>query len=230
RRERRAGDIAERFEAEGGSTDDVERVVGNSRRRGKRAVTFDGPRGGVPAGTPTGGLLLEILEPIHVDEPGLRQRLAHAVDVEPELAGAEALPLLSFLRDALLPRLENLLGLPTRHDDDAAVVRDDHLAGIPERSGANDRNADGPATPLHRPFRVDGLAPDREADLLELPHVATAGVDHETSNAPRLVRRAEKLSEHAVGVRAAERDDDDVARLAKLDRHVQHPVVARMRE
>src|SRR5690606_20129932 len=60
-------------------------------------------------------LALEILETVHVDETGLRERLAHAVDIETELSGGKALSLLVFLLDAALRRRKHLLGLPARH-------------------------------------------------------------------------------------------------------------------
>src|SRR5690606_35742826 len=73
-------------------------------------------------------------------------------------------------------------------------------------------------------------APYREADLLELAHVSAPGVDDETAHAVRLIGRAEQLTEHSIGVRATQRDDDDVAGLTQLDCDVQHPVVTRMSE
>src|SRR5690606_10337065 len=174
--------------------------------------------------------VLEILEPIDVDEPRLRQRLAHAIDVEAELAGAEPLPLLFFLRDPALTRREDLLGLTAGHDDDAVVIRDDHVARIDERAGTDDRNVHRADGRLDGALRVDRAAPNGEIDLLELAHVSAAGIDHEASNAARLIGRAEQLSEHTVCIRAAERDDDDVAGTAELDRDMQHPVIAGMGE
>src|SRR5690606_27667725 len=52
----------------------------------------------------------------------------------------------------------------------------------------------------------------------------------EASHSVRLVRRAEQLAEHPVGVRAAEGDHDDIAGPAKLDGDVKHPVVSRVSE
>src|SRR5690606_11670123 len=161
-------------------------------------------------------LALEILETVHVDETGLRERLAHAVDIETELSGGKALSLLVFLLDAALRRRKHLLGLPARHDGDAVVVGDDHVPRVDERPGAHDGNVHRADRRLDRAFRVDRTAPHREVELLQLAHVAAARVDDEAANAARLVRRAEQLAEHAVGVRAAERDDDDIAGLAEL--------------
>ena len=54
--------------------------------------------------------LLDVAEAVDVDEPRLRERLPHLVDVEPELARRELGAFLLFVRDARAARFEHLRG------------------------------------------------------------------------------------------------------------------------
>ena len=64
----------------------------------------------------------DVLGIIDIDEPGFRQRFAHAVHVEAKLARGKPLALATFVRVALLRLLSHFGGIPLRHHHDAIVV------------------------------------------------------------------------------------------------------------
>jgi hypothetical protein len=61
-------------------------------------------------------------------------------------------------------------------------------------------------------------------------HVAAAGVDDEADHAARAQRGRQQFPEHAVGVVGGAADHQHVAFLALLDRDMDHPVVAGLRQ
>src|SRR5271155_5276559 len=69
-----------------------------------------------------------VLGVVHVDESGLRQRLAHVVHVEPENAGSELLALAFLVGVALFGFLRDVGGILRRNHHDAIVVGDHHVA------------------------------------------------------------------------------------------------------
>src|SRR3954471_15828084 len=120
----------------------------SSRSRGEAAAPVNSAsvRGVVPTarestggGSSIGGLL--VAQPL----PG--QPLAHAVDVEAELAGPQALARLGLLALAHRAGPQHLLGLRAVHHHDAVVVGDDQVAGMDELAGAYDRH-------IHRAERL----------------------------------------------------------------------------
>src|SRR5262249_13559742 len=154
------------------------------RHRGRRA---DAP----PCGRRLG--LVEIAEPIHVDEPRVLQRLAHFVDIEPELTRCETSALLLLVPDARARSLSNTRRQAPLHDHHAVVVRDYHIPWAHERPRADDRDVDRTYGRLDRALRVDRSAPDREAHLSEVFDVAATRVDDEAADAVRAERRREKV-------------------------------------
>jgi hypothetical protein len=97
-------------------------------------------------------------------------------------------------------------------------------------AGAYNGNINGAERRLDRPPRRDRLRPHRKAHFPKRLHVAAAGVDDETGDAARLERGREQFAEHAVAVVGGTPDHQDVARLALLDRDMNHPVVAGLRQ
>ena len=71
----------------------------------------------------------------------------------------------------------------TTHD--AVVVGDDHVAGLIDRAGADDRHVHRAEGLLDRALRGDRPRPDREAHLGQVAHVAHAGVDDQAAHAAR---------------------------------------------
>src|SRR3546814_4005947 len=76
---------------------------------------------------------------------------------------------------------------------------------------------------LHRALRGNRLRPHRKAEPRQLGGVARAGLDHQPAHLARDHRLCQQLAEVALVGRRGRSDDDDVALLALLDRHVDHP-------
>src|SRR5579863_7477865 len=62
---------------------------------------------------------------------------AHVVQIEPQLAGREALALLLLVRDALLRCLGDRCGFCAADAYDSVVIRDDGIAGLDTLAGAD---------------------------------------------------------------------------------------------
>ena len=118
-----------------------------------------------------------------------------------------------------------------RPDHHHAVVIGNHgVAGIDVDPGAYHGNVDGAERRLDRPLGRNRLRPHRKAHLAQRFHVAAPGVDDQADDAARLQRGREQIAEHAVGIVGGAADHQDVARPALLDRDMDHPVVAGMRQ
>ncbi|MNN48494.1 hypothetical protein D3C81_1629750 [compost metagenome] len=57
--------------------------------------------------------------------------------------------------------------------------------------------------------------------------IANTGVQYQAMNAACLEGRSQQITKKTVGAKRTRRDHKDVARLALLNRHMKHPVVAR---
>src|SRR5262245_46133165 len=97
----------------------------------------------------------------------LRELLAHLVHVEAELAGGEALALLFLIGDALLGSFGDFRSLGARHDANAVIIRDDHIARFDALTRADHRYIHRAETRLDRALREDGFAPHGEFHLRE---------------------------------------------------------------
>ena len=154
------------------------------------------------------------------------ESLAHAVDVEAELAGLEALarPWPPSLRARRIAR--GALAAPRRRttqtpSSSATITSPGSIDAPAHTTGTLTL----PSVSLTVPCADIALRPDRKAHLGEVAHVAHAA-SMTRPRTPRLQRAREQLAEVAgIGVRGR-RDDEDVAVAALLDRHVDHPVVA----
>src|SRR5260370_19043285 len=73
---------------------------------------------------------------INIPHSQLRQLRPQPVEVEAQLALAQALAALLFLRHARVTQARDLGRLVSRHDDDAVHVGDDDVAGAAARAAA----------------------------------------------------------------------------------------------
>lgn len=129
------------------------------------------------------------------------------------------------------PRLLGDLGrVALRHRHDAVVIGHDDVAGIDVDAGADHGDIDRAERRLHRALGRDRARPHRKVHLVQCPDVAAAGIDDQSLHAARLQRGCEQLAEHAVGVVGGAAHDEDVALRALLDRDMNHPVVAGLRQ
>src|SRR6516164_9886904 len=167
---------------------------------------------------------------IDVDQPRLLQPLAHLVHVEGKLARSETLALAVFIVLAFLRLLRGLNYAFLWDDHHAIVVGHDQVAWFDAHSRAHNRNVHRAERRFDRALGGYRLRPHRETHLLERLHVAAAGVDHQADHPARDQRGLQQYAEHAVGVVGGAADHQHVALLALLDRDVDHPVVARLRQ
>src|SRR2546421_2816301 len=167
---------------------------------------------------------------VDIDETCLRQGLAHIVHVEPKLAGSELVALALLVGLALFALGGDLGSILLAHHHDAVVVGDHGIAGIDIDPGAYDGDVDGPQRRLDRALGGDCLRPHRKTHLAQRFDVAAAGIDDKPRDAARLQRSRQEIAEHPIGIVGAASDHQDIARPALLDRDMNHPVVAGMRQ
>ena len=120
-------------------------------------------------------------------------------------------------------------GLPL-DDHHAVVVRDHHVAGHNVLARADEGHVHRAEGGLDGALGVDGLGPDGKTHLGEFAGVAHAAVDDQAADAVGLAGLAEQVAEEAVGVVRRAADDKNITRLAELDGHMDHPVVAGVHE
>src|SRR6266702_7056106 len=171
-----------------------------------------------------------LLRLVDIDEAGLGQRLAHIVHVEPEHAGGELLALALLIGLALFALGRDLTGILLPDNHDAVVVGDDGIARFNIDSIAYHGDIDGAERRLDGALGRDSLRPHRKSHLAQRLHIAAAGIDDKPGDAARHQRGREQIAEHAVGIIGAAADHQNVARPALLDRDMDHPVVAGMRQ
>src|SRR5690242_18883603 len=97
-----------------------------------------------------------MISSIDIFQPGLRERLAHLVHVEPEHAVREFFTLVGFVGLARFRGIRRLLRDPCRHNDDTIHVSDDDIAGINRSSSRDHGNVHRAERRLHRAAGADG--------------------------------------------------------------------------
>src|SRR6185437_14392536 len=85
-------------------------------------------------------VVISVLRLVDIDEAGLRERLAHAVHVQPEFAGREFFSLALLVGVALFAFCHDVSDIPAAHHDDAIVIGDHGIAGMHVDAGADHGN------------------------------------------------------------------------------------------
>ncbi len=117
-------------------------------------------------------------------------------------------------------------------DDHNAVIIGDHgIAGHDIDAGADHGHVDRAERRLDRALGRDRPGPYRKAHLAQrsLRRGTPASMTSPT-DAARFQRGREQIAEHAVGIVGGAADHQNVARPALLDRDMDHPVVAGLRQ
>ena len=127
------------------------------------------------------------------------------------------------------PRRPRHLGrLRARHDTtpstSATMTSPGWMATPAHTTGTLTRTGRG----LHGALRGNRLGPHGELQRGQVGRVAHAGVDQQPDHAVRAGRHGQQIAEHAVGRLGRRRHDEYVALTARLDRHVDDQVVARL--
>ena len=165
---------------------------------------------------------------VDIDQTGFGQRLAHFVHVEPQHARGELAAFVLLVGLAFGGLAGDRPGLGQRHHHHAVIIRHDHITGADRHTGANDRHIDRPQRGFDRSLGRNRLGPDRKAHLLQGADIAASGIDDQAFDPARLQRGGQQVAEHAVAVVGGHRHHQHIAGLALFDRHMQHPVVARL--
>src|ERR1700681_4407479 len=111
---------------------------------------------------------------VDIDEAGLRQRLAHIVHVEPELAGSKLLALALLIGMALLRLGRHVGGILVADHDHTVIVRDHGIARHHVDAGADQGNVDGAERRLDRALGRNRPRPHPKAHLAQRLRVADA--------------------------------------------------------
>src|SRR5215469_1595843 len=134
---------------------------------------------------------------------------AETVIIQAQLARAQLFARFLFLGDASLAGLSGLSGGRPWNHHHSILIGDDHVAGVHRRARADNRNVHPARSVLHGSLRVNRLRPNREIHRGQFRNVAHACVDDQP--------------QHSV---SDERSRQQFARLADLDRGMDHEVVA----
>ena len=165
---------------------------------------------------------------VDVLEAGLRERVAHAVDVEPELAGGEPLARRLLLLLARFGRLRDRRrrasrGTTTTPSSSATIASPGSTSMPAQTTGTFTEPSVAftvPRAQIARDqtgnFIADSVATSRTPASITSPRAPRARYD--------VASRSPNIPSSLSVVR---RDDDDVARADHLGDDVQHPVVAR---
>ena len=160
----------------------------------------------------------------------LGQRFAHAVYIQAELTRRQSFAVAGFLRFAGCRRRRDFPACCCGTITTPSCIRDHHVAGMHEGAGANDGCVDRSHRGLHGTLGVDRFGPDGKVHTAQLRHISTAGVNHQPDGAAGAKRGRQQIAEHAVGVLRGGGEHRHVPRLQQLRGHVQHPVIAGVRE
>src|SRR6478752_867544 len=112
---------------------------------------------------------------VDIDEAGLRQRLAHIVHVESELAFGEQLALALFVCGSLLAFCNHVGGIAAPDHHDPVVIGDHGIAGKHVDPGANHRHVDGAERRLDGALGGNRLRPHRKTHFPKRLGVADTG-------------------------------------------------------
>ncbi len=134
-------------------------------------------------------------------QPGLRQTFTHIIHVEAEHAGGELFALASSSSKRLVCALAavstaSLRGTMTTPSSSATTTSPGSTLTPAQTTGM----FTAPSVALTVPLAEIAPRPHRKTHVLELLHVAAAGVEDQALGAASLERRAEKIAEHAVGI------------------------------
>ena len=127
-------------------------------------------------------------------------------------------------------RVGDLLRDRRRHDDDAVVIGDDHVARGDQRAAHTTGNVHRAERRLDRALGTDRAAPHREVHLRSSTCTSRTPPSMTRPPAPRALKLVASRSPKKPSVVGRDGGDDDVARLDLLGRDVQHPVVARLQQ
>src|SRR5664279_6646146 len=159
-------------------------------------------------------IAISIFRFVDIDEPGFRQRLAHVVHVEAELAFGELLALALLVGGALFALGHDVGGVLAADHDNAILIGDHGIAGHHVDAGADYGNVDRAQCRLHRALGRNRLRPNGKAHFTKRFSVAHAGIDDQTSDTARHQRGRQEIAEHPVGIVGGTADHQDIARLA----------------
>jgi hypothetical protein len=123
-----------------------------------------------------------------------------------------------------------VIGQGAGHHNNPVVVGDDDVARAHRGAGANHRDVHAAESSLDGSAGGNGARPHGKFHRRERGDVAAARVDHQAAHASRHDRRSEQFAKHAVGAVGGDGNHQNVSGLAQLDGHMNHPVVAGLRE
>src|SRR6516162_4083204 len=123
---------------------------------------------------------------IDVFQPGLRERLPHAVQIESEHAGSKLFALAALVRFARRCGVSSFLCPVSPYDHDPVIVGNNRIAWIDSGTRTDDRNIHRTDRCLDSPFGAHAFAPNGEAHFRQDLHIAYARVDDQRSRTPRL--------------------------------------------
>ena len=113
-----------------------------------------------------------------------------------------------------------------RNYDDAVHVAHDDVAGMNQRSRADDVDVHVARRFLHGSLRGDRARERRELHGGQVGDVAHARVNHQSLDSVRPARSRQQFPEKSVGGIGMRRHDQDVSRFAHFDGGMKHQVIA----